>query len=175
MEALLAELKDDSVRQFVKQRFSWDGWYDALPTMPIYVAFAKLSGEDFETSVREATRMAAHDLVPRVFRYFMQLSGPAALTARVPQVVMHAVDFVRVTLERTREDSLVGTGAGIPAIIAPNIANLVLGFFEGALELGGTKDIVARYTDVARDGERDGFETLAVRYEFKWTPRHKRT
>jgi hypothetical protein len=114
--------------------------------------------------------LAAHDLVPRVFRFFIQFTGPTALAARIPQVVMQTVDFVRVSIDRQRPDGLVGTGAGIPAIIAPNIANLVLGFFHGALELGGTTGVTARYFDVQVDGERDGFETLRVRYEFSWPP-----
>jgi hypothetical protein len=139
--------------------------------MPIYAALARLRGEEFEASVRDATRAAAHDLVPRVFRYFVQLSGPTALASRVPQVVMHTVDFVRVSIDRQRPDGFIGTGAGIPAIIAPNVANLVLGFFQGALELGGTTGVTARYFDVKKDGERDGFETLMVRYEFSWTPK----
>jgi hypothetical protein len=52
--------------------------------------------------------------------------------------------------------------------IAPNVANLVLGWFEGMLLVAGARDVQARYTDVVPDGERGGFPTVTITYEFSW-------
>lgn len=169
--ALLAELQDDGVRQFLQQRFSWNGWYDVLPTMPVYAALARRTGKDVESIVAEGGRIAARDLVPRFFRFALQLVGPTVLAARVVQVVTHATDFVQVSLERFEDGKGRGRGAGIPLYVAPIMAGLVQGWFQGMLELGGATEVSARYTDVVKEGVREGFETVTIQFEFAWTPR----
>lgn len=165
---LLGKLEDESVNEFLQQRFTWNGWYDVFPTMPIYVALSDLHGQDFEEMVRERTRVSAHELVPSVFRYAMQIAQPTALAGSITRIAMNAVDFTRVTFTSMGDGGGSGSGSGIPLYAAPNVANLVLGFFSGGLELSGASDIEARYTDVFQDGDKNGFPTVTVKYEFFW-------
>lgn len=168
LDALHRELRDDTVRRFTMQSFSWNAWYDALPSMPIYAAISRLQNKEFEALVRERTRLAAHQLVPSVFRLALRLVGPSAMTARVTQVVLRSDDFTRMQIEHLTDGHGKGSGSGIPLLIAPNVANLVLGWFQGSLELTGAHSVQARYTDVFVDGNTSGFETVTVRYEFSW-------
>jgi hypothetical protein len=36
------------------------------------------------------------------------------------------------------------------------------------LLVAGARDVQARYTDVVPDGERGGFPTVTITYEFSW-------
>lgn len=174
LERLLLHLRDPGVREFIGQRFAWSRWYDALPTMPLYAALARVEGLDFETAVREGTRNGAHALVPSMFRSAMQFGGPGILAMRVTQVVLEFSDFARINLDPFEEGSGSGTGSGIPLYIAPNMANSVIGWFQGMLELMGAKEINGRYVEVALDGKKGDFQTVSIRFEFSWTIRDSR-
>lgn len=167
--AFLAELRDDDVRKFLQQKFNWSQWYDAMPTMPAHAALCRLARQDFEAMVIEGSRNAARDLVPRYFRFLLQLAGPQALAGRVVAVIMQAVDFVQVSLDRSEDGRISGVGTGIPIYIAPNIAGLVVGWFTGLLELGGARDIRGRILDVQPAPPRGKFEIVTIRFEFTWT------
>ncbi len=181
VERLLQQVRDESVREFMSQPFAWNRWYDALPTMPLYAALARIEGIDFETAVREGTRKSAHALVPgadslsSLFRVAQRFARPGLLASRVTQIVLGLVDFARITLDPFELGRGSGTGSGIPLIIAPNVANLVLGWFQGMLEVSGAKSIQARYADVVVDGERGGFPTCSLRFEFTWDAELVRT
>jgi hypothetical protein len=174
IERLNLHLRDPSVREFIGQRFAWNRWYDAMPTMPIYAALARVEGLDFETAVREGTRNGAHALVPTMFRSAMQFGGPGLLATRVTQIVLQFTDFARIFLDPFEHGSGSGSGSGIPLYIAPNMANTVIGWFCGMLELMGAKDIDARYVSVVLDGKRADFQTVNIRFEFSWTIRDSR-
>lgn len=165
---LLDALKDDSVRQFAQQKFNWNRWYDVLPSMPLYAALARIHDRDFEQFVFEGSRMAARELVPRVFRFAARMASPAVLAARVAQLNMHGVDFQTLALDPFQDGRGSGSASGVPLIVAPNMANFVLGWFQGLIEVGGSRVTSARYTDVVSEGLRDGFQTVKIRYEFEW-------
>jgi len=168
---LLQAIDDERVRAFVQQKFQWNGWYDVLPIMPIYGAVAHLRGQDFETCVREGTRRGAIEAIPRLFRVALRLTGASALAGRLAQMVIYSSDFTRLGIQSVTDTSAVATGSGIPLYVAPHIANLSLGYFRAALELRGNADVDGRYTTVTKDGERDGFETVTIAYEFSWRPK----
>lgn len=165
---LFDTLGDPELVRFFSQRFSWNGWYDALPSMPLYAALAQMEGRDFETAVREPSRIAAQSLVPKLFRYALSLTGSGIISSVVTKVVMYGTDFARVTFDEIGPGIGRGSGAAIPLYIAPNVANLVLGWFEGMLHVAGAREVRASYSDVTPDGERSGFPTVTVSFEFTW-------
>lgn len=175
MPRLLAELKDDRVRQFSQQRFSWNTWYDALPSMPLYAALARIDGADIPTCVRRATLSAAESMVPRIFRLTMDIGGgPGVIAAVVTKFVMQTVDFASAHFETIGAERVVARGSGIPLYIAPNVAGLVLGWFEGVLRSAGAEDVTAEYGDVRLQSRPDAFDRVSMRYEFRWRADAKR-
>ncbi len=165
---LFDTLGDADLVRFFSQRFSWNGWYDALPSMPLYAALAQMEGRDFELAVREPSRTAARSLVPKIFRYALSLTGSGIISSVVTKVVMYATDFARVSFDEVGPGIGRGSGSSIPLYIAPNVANLVLGWFEGMLYVAGARDVAACYTNVTPDGEKAGFPTVTVSFDFAW-------
>jgi hypothetical protein len=169
MERLLSELKDERVRDFAAQRFSWNGWYDALPSMPIFAALARIEDTDVTTYVRHSTRTAAASLVPGLFRFAMDLGGgPGVIAAVVTRFVMQTVDFASPHFESIGAERAVAKGTGIPLYIAPNITGLVLGWFEGVLRSAGAEEAVGEFGDVVLQSTPDAYDRVSMRFDFRW-------
>jgi len=164
-------LDDPRIRDFINQRFSWTGWYDVLPAMPICAALARSRGLEFEYEIRERTRRVALGLIPSAFRLALRVPGAEAMAAQIGQVVAMTMDFVQLGIEESKPTRSTGWGRGVPLYIAPHTANTVVGFFQAVFEARNGTSVTARYTDVVEDGERFGFKTVSIRYEFDWSVR----
>jgi hypothetical protein len=174
VRSVLEALDDPRIVDFAGQRFSWMGWYDVLPAVPITEAFARALKLDFELGVREETKRGALGVVPSAFRPILALPGPAAFAAQSERITATVVDFVRLRIHESTETHSSGWTYGVPLYVAPLIANTTVGFFAAIVQMRGGTDVRARYTDVVREGERDGFETVSIRYGFDWTQHHRR-
>jgi hypothetical protein len=166
LRAVLDKVEDPRVVAFIQQPFTWLGWYDVLPLMPLCIAIA--GGRDFEKEVAERTYRAAFDVIPSLFRLALRLPGPAAFAAQTATITAMTMEFVRLDLKEFTDTHSSGWGRGIPLYIAPHWASTVIGFFRAALEMRYSVPVRARYTHVEREGTRDGFETVAIRFEFEW-------
>ena len=165
---LLDAIEDERVRAFASQKFSWTGWYDAFPAKPISVAAAHLLGKDFEEAVRDRTRVGALDVIPSAFRLAFRIPGPAAISQHVAAITTQMMDFVNVEIEEATDKQTSGWGRGVPQYIAPHTANTTIGFFGAMFEMRGGREVRGSYTEVVKDGQRHGYETVAIRYEFTW-------
>ena len=168
LESVLSSLDDPRVRAFAEQRFSWTGWFDVLPALPICATFASCIGEDFESGLRKHTRLAAAQVIPSAFRALRFASGPAALSTVIAHLGATVMDFIEVGPEEIGATHFHAWHRGIPRFMAPHTANVLIGFFHALLEQRGARSVSARYTDVEMDARRDGFDTVAIRYEFDW-------
>jgi hypothetical protein len=164
----LNDLIAPELRDFLSQRFHWTGWYDALPAVPLCAAIASVRQEDFEELTREQTRRGALAVIPSFFRLALRVPGPAAFHGQTASIVSSIVDFVDLELDRPEATRSSGWGRRVPLYLAPHTANLVVGFFGAVLEMRHRGTVRGRYTDVVKDGERAGFETVSIRYEFEW-------
>lgn len=169
IQKLLDAIDDERVRVFASQKFSWTGWYDAFPAKPISTAATRFLGGDFEEALRDRTRAGALDVIPSAFRLAFRIPGPSAISQHVASIAAQMMDFVHVEMEETTGDhTSSGWGRGVPLYIAPHTANTTIGFFGAMFEMRGGKHVQGRYTQVVKDGQRHGYETVAIRYEFNW-------
>jgi hypothetical protein len=168
LEGVLGSLDDPRVRAFAEQRFSWTGWFDVFPALPLCAAFARCIGEEFEPGLRKHTRIAAFDVIPSAFRIPLLASGPKGVSTAIAHLGATVMDFVELGPEETTSTRSHSLHRGIPRFVAPHTANMVIGFFQALLEMRGARSVRARYTDVEKDVVRAGFETVTIRYEFDW-------
>jgi hypothetical protein len=173
MDQLLDELADRRVRDFMRQKFQFMGWYDALPTLPCGVAMTRVRKRPFEAYMRETGRAAMQKLIPSMFRIFSRLGGPRLAAVHAPRLFQTYFDFVELRLSRISDHDGSGVLAGIPLYAAPAIVNQVIGIVSGALDSLGATDIEASYGDVKVDGSSAGFEVVSCREDFKWLLAHK--
>ena len=164
-------IDNQEVRAFAQQRFSWTGWYDALPAAFICACFARFIGQEFEATVREHTRRCALEIIPSAFRFAFRIPGPSALQSQTAQIVALMTDFAEVKVEESTETRSCGWTRGVPVYLATHWANTITGFFEAMYELRGAMDARGRYTDIVKDGGTGPSETVAIRHEFEWRTR----
>ncbi|HVW29281.1 MAG TPA: hypothetical protein VHC69_28135 [Polyangiaceae bacterium] len=168
MERFLDELVDVRVRDFMRQKFQFMGWYDVYPALPCAVAIARLRGRPFEAFVREAAKDSMLRLVPSMFRIFSRLGGPRLAAAHAPRLFQTYYDFVDLRLSRVGNEEGTGVITGIPRYVAPQIINHVIGIIAGALESLGATHIEASYRDVTTNGSSFGVELVTCRADFRW-------
>jgi hypothetical protein len=81
---------------------------------------------------------------------------------------MQTVDFASPHFESVGAERAVAMGTGIPLYIAPNIAGLVLGWFEGVLRSSGAEAAVGEFSDVVVQSRPDGYDSVSMRFDFRW-------
>lgn len=167
-DGLSRAVDDARVREFAAQKFSWTDWYDALPAVPICAGVARTMRMDFEWLLIDRTRRGALEVIPSAFRLALKAFGPTAFASQVGNIAATMMNYVDLDIEASRERHTSGWSRRVPSYLAPHTAGTVLGFFGAIIEMRGAHDVHARYTDVVRDGTRDGFDTVSVRYEFDW-------
>jgi hypothetical protein len=168
MDRFLDELVDARVRDFMRQKFQFMGWYDVCPALPSAVAIARIRGRPFEAYIREAAKDSMLRLVPSMFRLFSRLGGPRLAAAHAPRLFQTYYDFLDLRLSRVSDEGGSGTLTGIPMYVAPQILNHVIGIIDGALESLGAKEIEATYRDVTVSGSHCGFELVTCHGDFRW-------
>lgn len=161
-------LVDPRVRDFMRQKFHFMDWYDALPMMPCGVTMARLCGEPFEAFMRERARVSMVRLIPSMFRVFSRLGGPRLAASHAPRLFKSYFDFVELRVSRVSDDAGTGSVAGVPLYLAPAVANQVLGIIDGALESLGASSIEASYRDVTVTSPVHGFSAVTFQGDFAW-------
>lgn len=166
--ALLEQIRDEHVRAFMKQRFRWTEWYDAVPMVAVQAALCRVQGGEFESLVRKRSRLAAESLVPRMFRVVLGLGGPKGAAEHLPRLLLSHFDFgdVRINVKNSQGTGLV---KAVPSILAPSYVNIVMGLIEGALYLMGAKAVEGGYSNVTQGEPLHGYETLTCQAAFRWT------
>lgn len=165
---LFESIENTDVRAFAGQRFSWTGWYDALPAAFICASFARFIDQEFEAAVREHTRRVALEVIPSAFRFAFRIPGPSALQSQTAQIVALMTNFAEVRIERSTATHSSGWTRGVPVYLATHWANTTTGFFQALYELRGAIDVRARYTDIVADGGTGSSQTVSIRHEFDW-------
>jgi hypothetical protein len=167
-DAPFESIDNPQVQAFARQRFSWTGWYDAIPAAYICASFARFIGQDFELTVREHTRRVALEVIPSAFRFAFRIPGPSALQSQTAQIVALMTNFAEVKIEHSTETRSSGWTRGVPVYLATHWANTTTGFFQALYELRGAVDVRASYTDIVKDGGAGSSQTVAIRHEFEW-------
>lgn len=170
-DAPFESIDDPRVRAFARQRFSWTGWYDAIPAAYMCASFARFIDQDFESTVREHTRRGALEVIPAAFRFAFRIPGPSALQSQAAQIVALMTNFAEVKIEHSTATQSSGWTRGVPVYLATHWANTTTGFFQALYELRGAVDVRARYTDIVKDGGSGSHQTVAIRHEFEWRMR----
>jgi len=168
LEVVLRSIEHAGVRAFAGQRFSWTGWYDVLPAAFICASFARLIGQEYESMVREHTRLGALEVIPSAFRFAFRIPGPSAFQGQTAQIVALMTDFAKVRIEYATTTHSDGWTGGVPVYLATHWANTISGFFQALIELRGAVNVRARYTDIVKEAGSGPFETVAIRHEFDW-------
>jgi hypothetical protein len=168
VDRFLDELVDHRVRDFMRQKFQFMTWYDALPLLPCAVTMTRINDRPLEAHMRAKGRESMRKLIPSMFRILSRLGGPRLAASHAPRLFQTYFDFLEFRLTYVNDDGGSGTISGVPLYLAPVVLNLSIGFINGALESLGAMDIGASYRDLTVSGSRGGFDLVTCHSDFKW-------
>jgi hypothetical protein len=168
LPALLAQVHDARLRQFLEQPFLDGTWYDVLPFPTMLHAASRLS----ELSPLELARKAAADgaekNVKGIHRLLLQLTSPDQLIERLPAVAKQYLNFVTSHVERRGPSFWVSTADGIPSAIVHVYMTTTEAFTTRALELAGAKDTRQTWHPPKVTGQDRGITVVQAVREITW-------
>jgi hypothetical protein len=168
LDKLLAEVRDPATREFLAQTFLNGGWYDALPTQPLFQAAGRLAGQNTLDITRQAAAAAAVNDINGIHRVLLKLASPEMVIERVPRAATQYYNFVTSTVEKLGPQSYRLVGEGIPAGIASIYMAVTEAFLLRAIELAGAKEPRNLWHPHKPLGVRHGVTVLQLTRDMSW-------
>lgn len=169
LPAVLEHISDGDRRDFVSQVFLPVGLYDALPLRPFTEAVALAEGRAYDESVRTRARAVAQRDIGGLYKLLLRAVSPATAIDRLTRVAQRYFDFGAVTTRSAGDRRVEGTHTGMPRVIAPWFTPMLDGYAATVLEMSGARSPRVRFSAPERDGEREGIETVTIRFEVSWS------
>jgi hypothetical protein len=166
--AFVAALDDPALRAFAEQPFLSGSFYDALPTVPLCEAAARLLHRPFAQLVREFSAYSAEHDTKGIYRLLLKLVSPEMVMERTPAAAKQYFDFVLATAQKNGPKSFTTTVRGVPRFVAPFYMTVTEAFLSQALTLAGAKEPRHAWQAPLLDGERDGVQLVKLRREVNW-------
>ncbi|KIG18053.1 hypothetical protein DB30_01940 [Enhygromyxa salina] len=101
MEAVCEAMPAGPHRSFVEQRFTADGWYDALTIRPLTEIIAKLEQRSWEQSLRARAQDLARREGGVLGRVRMMASSPEKVAEKLQLAALERFDFGRAEIVET--------------------------------------------------------------------------
>lgn len=165
--ALRESLTDRTLVRFFEQTFLAMSYYDALPMLPLSIAYSRMRGIPFAGSVRErAVLRAQHDL--KIYRSLLRVLSPELVFAGLARVFPRYFSFSRATsnrIEPRRWEILV---TELPAMLAPWFVHMAEGYLGEVLRAAGVKPSI-EIVSMTPLSNPPGIEPVEIHFEISWT------
>ena len=168
LAAIVATFDDPALRTFTEQPFLAGSFYDALPSMPLCEAAARLLHRPFAQLVREFSAYAAEHDVKGIYRLLLKLVSPEMVMERTPAAARQYFDFVAATVQKDGPKSYSTSVRGVPRFLAPFYMTVTEAFLSRALVLAGAKEPRHAWQAPLPDGDREGVQLIKLRREVSW-------
>lgn len=169
LPAVLEHISDGDLRDFASQVFLPVGLYDVLPLRPLTEAVALAEGRAYDESVRTRARAVAQRDINSLYKLLLRAISPATAVDRLQRVAQRYFDFGGTSVRSIGERRTEGTNTGMPRFIAPWFTPMLDGYMATILEISGARSPRVRFSAPERDGEREGIETVTIRFEVSWS------
>jgi hypothetical protein len=168
LPALLDEVRDPAMRQFLSQSFLPGGWYDVLPTQPLCQAAARAAKQPLFEHTRKMARESAYRDINGLHRVLLKLASPDMIMERVPSAAKQYYDFVTSRVEKVRPKCYRLTAEGVPAGITALYMAVTEAFLLRALELAGAQEPRQLWHPSQPIGQRHGVTVVQLKREIEW-------
>jgi hypothetical protein len=165
---LLDKLSEPTVRAFAEQSFLPSTFYDALPTVLLAQAAARLLGVSFDEFVRQLSRYSAERDTKGIYRMLLRLVSPAMVMERTPAAAKQYFNFVESTVEKLGPKTYRSRARGVPQFLAQFYMLVTEAFLRHALTLAGAHNVKHQWAPSQPDGSREGVPLVIVQREMSW-------
>jgi hypothetical protein len=159
---------DGDLRSFVGQRFLAGSWYDALPIAAVSLQAAKLAGVDQDEILRRRSRWQAERDIRGIYRMLVKLVSPETVVMRFGRVILQYFDFGSSDARMLDKNTCEVLERGIPLPLTLCMVPIAEGWATEALREAGAKNISFHADAPRKDGEKQGMDTYALRFEIRY-------
>jgi hypothetical protein len=169
--AIVAQVRDPALRDFLSQRFLASSWYDILPMLPLGAASARLAGMPLDDFLRFRTRLQAESDMRGVYKVLLHFVTVEALALRIPRIASTYYDFGSADARLLAPGHVESRRSGVPEFLLPWHNPVSETYMEQVISLGGGKSPSVKVTRVERDGTAHGVRLAAVTFALRWAVR----
>jgi hypothetical protein len=169
LPAVLEHIADRELREFISQVFLPVRDYDALPLRPFTEAVALVEGRPWAESVRNRARAVAESDINGLYKLLLRAVSPATAVERLQRISQRYFDFGSASVRALGDRRAEGSQTGMPRPLAGWFMPMLEGYGATLLEMTGARAPRLRFSSPERDGEREGIETVTLRFEVSWT------
>ncbi len=165
----VVELIDDpTTREFFRQKFMPNKWYDYLPGIPFSRAVVAATGRSPYETLKEHAAMHTERDLSGVYVVLLFFTSPETAMRRIPVIHKQYFDFgsteVRIIDKGIAETHI----HGWPAFAAPFNQIYSTEFVHRLVVLSGGKNPRAEWTEPEPDGEKNGIKTVRQHVRTTW-------
>lgn len=165
--ALRESLSDRSLVRFFEQTFLAMSYYDALPVIPLSIAYSRLRGIRYGDSVRERAELRAqHDL--KIYRSLLRGLSPDQMFGGLSRVFPRYFSFGRAAPRCLQPGHWELVVTEIPALLAPWFAHMAMGYIGEILRAAGVAKPVIDVVSMTPLSTPPGLEPVELSFEIHW-------
>jgi hypothetical protein len=166
--AVIAELRDVRLREFLSQRFLAGTWYDVLPIVSILQTAAQVGRRTPLELMRKMARESAQKDINGVYRLLLKLASPETVVERLPGAAKQVFSFVTVAVQNFGERAYRVTSDGVPTLVAGIYMASTEAYVARALELAGAREVRQLWLAPTPLGSREGLPIVRLNRELHW-------
>lgn len=167
IDALLREIEEPQLREFIAQPFLAASLYDVTPVPALIAYEARVLRMGLPSYLLHRTRHQARKDLGGVYAWLLKLASPRLIARHLPRIMMQMFDFASVEVVRDEPNEVVAVMRGIPRILAPWLEVGLHVYAETALTLAGARANTSPPKLVSA-GQRAGLELVEMTVALRW-------
>jgi hypothetical protein len=160
---------DDPFAAFYDQIFLVTGDYDVSPLVRLYVVAAELEGVAVGRFIQERARWSGGSDTKGVWKPVLHGPSPAEVAQRLNFAFERYFPPCGATVIASQAQRFEGELRGLPSCMDGLYVHCTMGFYAGALQGAGARDVLVRFEQPAPDGARAGVAVERIRFAVQWS------
>ncbi len=158
----------DPFATFSDQIFLVTGDYDVSPLVRLFVVAAGVTGIPVARFIQERSRWSGGSDTQGVWKPALHGSTPTEVAARLNFAFERYFPPCRGDVLATQPERFDGELRGLPSCMNGLYVQSTIGFYVGALEGAGARDVLVHFEQPEPDGAREGIAVERVRFAVQW-------
>lgn len=167
MSAVLAELPDARLAEFMAQPFSATSKYDVYPLPYVAETLARMRRVSLAEQLRHSNRFS-EERIGKLYRALLQMLNAEMVALALPRAASIAYDFSRTTVQVRGPQEVTGVRSGIPRVVVRWLALSSAAYIERALARTGAAFVKVTTGVPVLEERGNGVDLYGVPFRIAW-------
>jgi len=166
---LLEAIEDDTLRDFIGQKFLASSRYDVMLVPALIAREADAVGQPLDVYLRARTEWQARQDINGVYRMLLRLVSPDAVAKRLPRLLVQMFDFPEVDVVALDGGTRLATFHHIPKPLEHWLRIAFEVYAQTAITLAGGHDVDINFDQSTDEDLKAGLRMRALRMHVSWS------